>query len=365
MAEIPRKCARVSEEMRGLILEWHDWGMTYEDISEGLKVAASTAHKIVKASEEGAPPTHPRGRPKMIPDEHREFIIGLVHEEPTRTLAFLQNACIERYGTKYSLSTICRLLNKFQFSFKRVTMVDEHGETPENMARRAVYANNFAMRLSVNQTMVFYMDEVGFNLSMRRVYGYSPRGTCAVTSVPHIRSKNLTVMALIGLPQGAPPSKVMVCCPTHLICFDSHLCVSLQIWKVLPCAGNTDECSNFFRDVLRTFHERRIARGTIVLDNVRFHHSQKVTQMFPEGGPFELLFLPPYTPDFNPIENMFSKWKNAVCQMRFRNEEELLNAITSAAETITDEDIIGYYSGVTKKCMQYYHDHCQDEAEHE
>ena len=45
-----------------------------------------------------------------------------------------------------------------------------------NMTRKKMCASDFATRLSVNQTMVFYMDEVGLNLSMRRAYGYSPSG---------------------------------------------------------------------------------------------------------------------------------------------------------------------------------------------
>ena len=152
----------------------------------------------------------------------------MIREEPT-TLATLQNACHDVNGRWYSLQTICWGLDEFEFSFKCITLVDEHSETPENLARRAAYARDFATRLCVNQTTVFYMDEVGFNLSMRRPYGYSPRGTRAVTMVPHIRSKNLTVMALVGLPQGAPPSKVMVCCYSLILTVHTtfHMTLSL------------------------------------------------------------------------------------------------------------------------------------------
>ena len=73
------------------------------------------------------------------------------------------------------------------------------------MTRKKMYASDFATRLSVNQTMVFYMDEVGLNLSMRRAYGYSPSGL-----------KNLTVTALNGLLQGAPLTKIMVCYSSYV-----------------------------------------------------------------------------------------------------------------------------------------------------
>ena len=66
-------------------------------------------------------------------------------------------------------------LDEFEHSFKRVTLADEHAETPEILARRAGYARDIATRLCVNQQTVFDMDEVGFNLSMCRAYGHTPQ----------------------------------------------------------------------------------------------------------------------------------------------------------------------------------------------
>ena len=63
------------------------------------------------------------------------------------------------------------------------------------------------------------MDEVGFSVSMRRAYGYAPRGERAEMTAPAIRSRNLTIMALVGNAQGEPATKLLV-------------------WKILPGAGN-------------------------------------------------------------------------------------------------------------------------------
>ena len=131
--------------------------------------------KIVQRASEGAPQECQHSRPKVMLDEDREFMLDLIREEPTTTLATLQNTCHNVNGRWYSLSTICRCLDEFEFSFKRVTLVDEHAETPENLARRAAYARDIATRLCVNQQTVFDMDEVGFNLSMCRVYGHTPQ----------------------------------------------------------------------------------------------------------------------------------------------------------------------------------------------
>ena len=175
MAERPRVYARISDDKRALILAWHALGRSYQEIARNLHVAASTAHKNVQRASEGAPQECQCGRPKVMLDEDREFMLDLIREEPTTTLATLQNTCHNVNGRWYSLSTICRCLDEFEFSFKRVTLVDEHAETPENLARRAAYARDIATRLCVNQQTVFDMDEVGFNLSMCRVYGHTPQ----------------------------------------------------------------------------------------------------------------------------------------------------------------------------------------------
>ena len=123
------------------------------------------AHKIVQRVSEGAPFVHHCGHTKTLLEEDREFMLGLVHEEPSTTLATLQMAFHDVYGRWYSLPTICWCFDEFAFSFKQVTLGDKHAETPENLARRVAYARDFAMMVCVNQTAVVYMDEVGFNLA--------------------------------------------------------------------------------------------------------------------------------------------------------------------------------------------------------
>ena len=109
MAERPRVYARISDDKRALILTWHALGRSYQEIARILHVAASTAHKKVQRHSEGAPQECQRGRPKVMLDEDREFMLDLIREEPTTTLATLQNACHNVNGRWYSLPTICLL----------------------------------------------------------------------------------------------------------------------------------------------------------------------------------------------------------------------------------------------------------------
>jgi transposase len=64
----------------------------------------------------------------------------------------------------------------------------------------------------------------------------------------------------------------------------------------------------------------------LIMDNVAFHKSIECREVI-ESSNFHLMFLPPYSSFPNPIENMFSKWKNLVKRLNPSNEEALMDFI--------------------------------------
>ena len=185
-------------------------------------------------------------------------------------------------GLEISCSTLCHALDQFNYPFKQVTVQDERGETEENNLMRFEYAGTFNPAFLWNPRSFFFMDEVSFSVSMHCAYGYAPHGECAKMTAPAIRSHILTIMALVGKAQGEPATKLLV-------------------WKILSGAGNTAECQTFLGEVLTLFHERGITSGTIILDNIHFHHSAQVTALFPPGGPFQLCSFLPTPPTSTPL----------------------------------------------------------------
>ena len=124
----------------------------------------------MKRHQQNLPEGNPCGRPKVIdPVVHMPFIAGSL-EEATRTLKDIQRECQNHFGIHFSLSAFCRALDEFQSSFKRVTVLAESGETPENMERRVGYANTFSWMFTSRPKTLLFMDELGFLLSMQHVY---------------------------------------------------------------------------------------------------------------------------------------------------------------------------------------------------
>jgi transposase len=80
----------------------------------------------------------------------------------------------------------------------------------------------------------------------------------------------------------------------------------------------------------------------VVLDNLSSHKAAEVEEMIRAVGA-EFLFLPPYSPDFNPIEKMWSKVKETLRTIKARCTEELYQAVRTGLARITREDAIGWF----------------------
>jgi len=85
------------------------------------------------------------------------------------------------------------------------------------------------------------------------------------------------------------------------------------------------------------------AGQVVVLDGLGAHRTERVRNLIEERGA-DLVFLPPYSPDMNPIEEAFSKIKNIVRKTGARTREALDEAISKALATVALEDVAGWFS---------------------
>ena len=217
-----------------------------------------------------------------------------------------------------SVATINRAVDGFSYSVKRVRIQPERRNDDEAIEARISYAKSFLELVStVPAQSILFIDEVGFNISMRTRLGRSLRGTRAVQVVPSLRSRNISI-----------------CCAMN-----NH-----QI--VYYCAQTKPYNKELFCEFLGLLFEMLRLRGiehtVLVMDNVPFHKCSNVQVLIEKNGN-RVIFLPPYSPFLNPIENMFSKWKECVRSERPADEDHLMSLIEDGAELITSEDCAGFY----------------------
>ncbi len=80
----------------------------------------------------------------------------------------------------------------------------------------------------------------------------------------------------------------------------------------------------------------------VVMDNLSAHKGGRVKEII-EGRGCELVYLPPYSPDFNPIEQAFSKVKGLLRRAEARTREALVEAMGWALEAVSARDALGFF----------------------
>ena len=101
------------------------------------------------------------------------------------------------------------------------------------------------------------------------------------------------------------------------------------------------------REVFEAYLEKVLAPvlrlgEVVVMDNLSSHKGGKVRDLI-EGAGCKLIYLPPYSPDFNPIEEAFAKLKNLLRKAEARSRETLLETIGAALGTVTARDAQGFF----------------------
>ena len=166
----------------------------------------------------------------------------------------------------------------------------------------------------VSERFVF-VDECSTNVSLSPIYARAPKGERARGKAPRNWGKNVSLICAIDS-SGVKPS--------------------------MSVEGAVD--SKAFEAYVERFLAPTLKRGQIVvMDNLSVHKSRRVGRLIEEAG-CELLFLPPYSPDFNPIEEAFSKAKGILRKAGARTREALVETTGRALDAITPQDLRGFYA---------------------
>jgi transposase len=159
-----------------------------------------------------------------------------------------------------------------------------------------------------------FVDEMGTNTSLHPLYAWSPRGERARCSVPRNRGLNTTLLASMTA-EGMGPCLAVEGATTRIV-FEAYVEKGL-----VPS----------------------LRRGqVVVMDNLSAHKGERVRKLIESTG-CELLYLPPYSPDFNPIEEAFSKVKGLMRKAEARSREALVEAMGKALDAVTAQDARGFF----------------------
>ena len=159
-----------------------------------------------------------------------------------------------------------------------------------------------------------FVDESGAKTNMTRLYGRAMAGQRAIDDTPSGHWCTTTMISSVRLD-------------------GSTDCM------VVDGATNKDVFQAYVRHILLPTLK---AGDVVVLDNLSAHKNKAIRDLIESVGA-ELWYLPPYSPDLNPIEKMWSKIKAILRTLKARTEESLINAIAKALEAVTADDAKGWF----------------------
>jgi transposase len=170
------------------------------------------------------------------------------------------------------------------------------------------------MQTLLVQDLIF-IDETGVDLALTRLRARSPRGSRAHGKRPSKRGKRVSIISAINL------QEVMTYCPlrgtTDGLTFEAFISQRLvpKLWK----------------------------GACVIMDNCSIHKGKEIKDLIEAAGAI-LIYLPPYSPDFSPIENCFSKIKSTLRSIGARTYSDLVKATEEGFSQVYEEDLKGWFT---------------------
>jgi transposase len=255
------------------------------------------------------------GHPAALGPDDLERLKELVRQQPDATLKELR----QRLGISCSLTTIWRALEKLRLPRKKKVFHATERDRPDVQEKRRDFCAALA---GVDPQRLVFVDESSANTSMARTYGRAPVGERVSASAPgHWDTITLTCgLRLSGV--------------TAAMAFEG--------------ATNTGTFENYVEQVLVP----ELRPGDVVIwDNPKPHQSEEAIEAVEAAGA-RVLPLPPWSPDLTPIEEMFSKVKEALRSAGPRVKAAVYKALVTALHEVSPEDIAGWFQDRAAYVMQ-------------
>lgn len=181
----------------------------------------------------------------------------------------------------------------------------------EVRAQREAFIEQFE---EIDTQQLIFIDESGFNLGMSARYGRALSHQRAIGHAPLNRGTRLTMIAAIGVRE-----------------------VKTALYGKWHCDG----------DIFRQFIEQCLVPvlrvgDIVVMDNLSTHKVEGIETLIESKGA-SLTYLPPYSPDLNPIELLWSKIKNHIRRLAPRTLTALHSAINASFKAISSTDLEGWF----------------------
>ena len=293
---------------------------TTKEIAIAVGISDRTARRYCAMAEQGSLPTfNNKGRTKISTSIFQERIRQLLVHNNCLTLRNIQE--LLPVDITRSPSTVCCTIKAIGFTRKRAKPVVVARNESRIIEDRWAYSQMIRQILDIQ---LIFVDECGFNLHVSPHYGYSLRGSDAHVIVPTQRGINLSLLMAIDIN-------------------------GIVSWEFQDGAYNAllfeQWCSS------NLFPKINGRNMTVVMDNARFHHSYGVRGSF-EAHDTQLKYLAAYSPQLNPIENVFGVLKTQYRSLPVlpKTREEQIIAVGRLIQRMQTRPLTAFFSEMRLWC---------------
>jgi transposase len=299
-----------SKDLRDRVAAAVDHGEgSQREIARRSRVSLTFVFRLLRRRRDAGtldPKPHGGGpTPAPGPDD-QQCLHQLIRQQPDATLEQLR----QLGGFTCSLTTLWRALRRRDLTRKKKTLHADERDRPDVQKKRRSFRRKVK---KIEPERLVFVDETGVTTAMTPAYAWAPRGERAYASAPG-SWESVTVTAALGLDGVRAP-------------------------LVFPGSTNAATFQTYVEEVLvPALHEGDV----VVFDNLSAHVSPVVVEAIERAGA-SVLPLPPYSPDYTPIEEMYSKVKEFLRRVAARAKGDLYDAIGEALKEVTPQDIIGWF----------------------
>ena len=294
-----------------------------KQVAENVGLAVSTVKKLLKELREGKwdvgdfvvynPPK--MGRKPIITEEMSVRVKDILTSAPTETIDTTKEN-LEEEGFQASRSTIFRMAQSQHISHQMIVPKPAAVFTARITQERNEYARHV---VDLPNQELWFLDESGFNMHVAPLRCWSDVGVTPVQAVPANGGTNVSLLMCIA-PEG------------------------IVFYEIKEGAYKGSDFLMFLEALAARFQEVQRGEVCLVMDNARIHHAAEAKQFLVDNG-INHMYLPPYSPDLNPIENVFGTLKTLFRKQGVvRDRDEMKRRICEVIDRMNlDHDIDHYY----------------------
>jgi transposase len=301
-----------SGDLRERLIATVTSGMSRCEAAEVFGVAISTAVKwMQRLRDTGSSAAKPRGGSTSRLEQHTERILAIISEQPDATLKEIL-AALGKQRIHTSRSALDRFLGRHKITRKKKSLRAAEQKRKDVARARRKWIREQCL---LDPAKLVFIDETSVNTSMVRLYGRCPCGVRLVDHVPFGQWKTMTFVSALRHDGMVAPMLI-----------DGSMNGELFLAYVEQCLVPTLKPNDI-----------------VVVDNLASHKVAGVVEAIEAAGA-TLRYLPPYSPDLNPIEMPYSKFKSYLRKLAQRTVPGIRRAIRSFPSSLKGQECANYLS---------------------